>query len=309
MKLIFMGSSSFCIPILKALLKTNIDIRRVYTQPPKLAGRGKKLFEVPVSSFAKEIGLEVCQPESFLLPSEVENLRAMQPDIILVVAYGLLLPKKVLEVPKLAAINLHASILPKWRGAAPIQRSIIAGDKYSGLSIMKMEEQLDSGPIYEVLKEKILHNDTYSSLSNRLSELGSEFLINFLKTVEISAPRAQDVTGVTYAGKILKCETKINWYEPAQKIDCKIRGLSERPGAWTNINGERIKILSSALVEGTKKREAISPGTVTHIGDAGIEVVCGTGKILIERLQRPGKIPLHSSDFLRGFRIHPNQIL
>ena len=191
----------------------------------------------------------------FYCRSEIENLRAMQPDIILVVAYGLLLPKKVLEVPKLAAINLHASILPKWRGAAPIQRSIIAGDKYSGLSIMKMEEQLDSGPIYEVLKEKILHNDTYSSLSNRLSELGGEFLVNFLKTVEISSPRAQDVKGVTYTGKILKSETKINWYEPAQEIDCKNPGLSERPGAWTNINGERIKILSSALVEGKKKEK------------------------------------------------------
>ena len=307
-KIGFMGTPSFAVPILNSLIKDNYHIEFVYTQSGRPAGRGLRKKNSEIYEVAKTKNINIRVPEK-LDHEEINFISNKEIDIIIVAAYGLILPERILKIPKYGCLNVHASLLPKWRGAAPIQRSIMAGDKYSGLSIMKMEEQLDSGPIYEVLKEKILHNDTYSSLSNRLSELGSEFLVNFLKTVEISSPRAQDVKGVTYAGKILKSETKINWYEPAQKIDCKIRGLSERPGAWTNINGERIKILSSALVEGIKKREAISPGTVAHIGEAGIEVVCGTGRILIERLQRPGKIPLNSSDFLRGFRIHPNQIL
>lgn len=304
-----MGSSSFCLPVLKELSASKNDILRVYTQPPRPAGRGNKLLHVPVASYAKELGLDLRQPENFHTLTEVDILKELNPDLIIVLSYGLILPIEVLKIPRIAPLNIHASILPMWRGAAPIQRAIINGDSNTGLSLMKMEEGLDTGPIYEIVKEPIFCTDTYTSVSSRLSILASKFLLNFIEKEEnFLSPRAQEKLGASYADKISKSETQISWSRPAFQIDNLVRGLADKPGAWTTINEERVKLLLSRVAKPESDKVANTPGQVLKILDLGIEVACGKGSIIINILQRPGKKALRFDELLKGFKIFPGQI-
>ena len=299
-----MGSSSFCIPILDELTYSQHKIVAVYTQPPRQAGRGKKVVEVPVALFAKQKLLKLFQPANFSDPVEIIKLKNLKPDIILVVAYGLILPREILEIPKIAAVNVHASILPRWRGAAPIQRALINGDKSTGITIMKMEEGLDTGPIYQAVIEPILTTDTFIQLSEKLSRLAGNLLLKFLENSEnLPVPLAQNEMGISYAKKISKSETRIIWSKPASEIDFLIRGLSGSLGAWTTIKGERIKILSSSLAKIKKTKVEESAGTILDISVGGIEIACGEGSVVIDQLQRPGKNPLRSSELIKGFKI------
>ena len=300
MKLIFMGSSSFCLPILEELSYSNNDILSVYTQPPRKAGRGNKVLEVPVADLARKLGLELRQPENFKEESEVHRLKALNPDVIVVVAYGLILPKEVLSIPRIAPINIHASILPRWRGAAPLQRAIMNGDSTTGLSIMHMDHGLDTGPIYDVMVEPILDTDTYTSLSIRLSKLASGFLLDFLEGKDnFPSPKIQNPEGVLYAEKIKKSDTKIDWSKTAEEIDCHIRGLASKPGAWTSIDKERVKILSSKVSDNFQSKIDVIPGTVLEILEDGIEIICGQGAIKQEI-----ESWLHLNTHVREYRLN-----
>ena len=303
-----MGSSSFCLPILEGLFESENDILAVYTQPPKPAGRGKKFLEVPVALLAKKLDLELRQPINFKEKFEIDELKALNPDVIVVVAYGLILPKEVLKVPQIAPINIHASILPNWRGAAPMQRAIINGERSTGLSIMQMDQGLDTGPIYDVLFEPIFDTDTYSILSDRLSKLASNFLLNFLDSkINGTIPIDQKTEGISYAEKISKSETRIDWSRSAKEIDYHIRGLADTPGAWTSINQERVKILLSKVSKSTENEKKFVPGTVLEVMEAGIRIICGDGQLFIKKLQRPGKTPLMFNEFVRGYKVYSGQ--
>ena len=299
-----MGSSSFCIPILDGLISSSHKIVAVYTQPPKHAGRGKKIVEVPVASYAKKKSLKIYQPENFGDPLEITKLSNLKPDIILVVAYGLILPREVLKIPKIAAINVHASILPRWRGAAPIQRALMGGDKSTGITLMKMEEGLDTGPIYETAAEPILNTDTFLRLSEKLSRLAEVLVLKFLENSKnLPVPSAQNKNGISYAKKISKAETRIIWSKSASEIDFLIRGLSGTLGAWTNIKGERVKILSSSLGQTKMAKVEDRAGTILGISDKGIEIACGEGFVVVDQLQRSGKNSLRFSELIKGFKI------
>ncbi len=309
MKLVFMGSSSFCLPTLEELSFSNNDILSVYTQPPRKAGRGNKVLEVPVADLARKLGLDLRQPENFQREFEIDKLKALNPDVIVVVAYGLILPREVLTIPRIAPINIHASILPRWRGAAPLQRAIMNGDSTTGLSIMHMDHGLDTGPIYDVMVEPIHNTDTYTSLSIRLSKLAPEFLLNFLENKDnFSSPRIQKTDGILYAEKIKKSDTKIDWSKTAEEIDCHIRGLASKPGAWTSIEKERVKVFSSKVSNNFQSKTDVIPGTVSEILENGIEIICGKGRLIIDHLQRPGKKSLVFDELMRGFSIFPGQI-
>ena len=238
MKLVFMGTPNFSVPALQALNESSHQICAVYSQPPRPAGRGKKLKVSEVHREALDMGLTVHHPENFKSEKDQTIFRNLNADVAVVVAYGLLLPKPILSSPKLGCVNIHASLLPRWRGAAPIQRAIMEGDDETGICIMKMDEGLDTGPVLSSRKIQITENDTAKILSERLSLLGSNLIVEVLDKLSDYKVQNQSTVGITYASKIHKSEAKIDWSLPAQTIDRKIRALSPFPGAWTEINGE-----------------------------------------------------------------------
>ena len=295
MKLVFMGTPNFSVPALKALAQSNHQICAVYSQPPRPAGRGKKLRLSDVHKEALDLGLTVHNPTSFKSDKDRTIFRKLKADIAIVVAYGLILPNQILSAPKFGCLNIHASLLPRWRGAAPIQRAIMEGDDETGVCIMKMEEGLDTGPILSSRKIQIKENDNAKILSERLSLVGSKLIVEVLDALSEFKAYSQSADGATYARKIEKSETKIDWSLPAKTINRKIRALSPFPGAWTEINGERIKLLASKVIN--KENE---PGIVL---DTGFSIACGQKAVEITEAQRPGKSAQKSDVFLRGFRL------
>ena len=295
MKLVFMGTPNFSVPALKALAQSNHQICAVYSQPPRPAGRGKKLRLSDVHKEALDLGLTVHNPTSFKSDKDRTIFRKLKADIAIVVAYGLILPNQILSAPKFGCLNIHASLLPRWRGAAPIQRAIMEGDDETGVCIMKMEEGLDTGPVLSSRKIQIKENDNAKILSERLSLVGSKLIVEVLDSLSEFKAYSQSPAGVTYARKIEKSETKIDWSLPAKTINRKIRALSPFPGAWTEINGERIKLLASKVIN--KENE---PGMIL---DKGFSIACGQKAVEITEAQRPGKSAQKSDVFLRGFRL------
>ena len=290
MKVVFMGTPDFSVPVLEALARDH-EVVCVYSQPPRPAGRGKKDRPSPVQARAEALGLAVRHPVSLKTPEAQAEFAALQADVAVVVAYGLILPQAVLEAPRLGCLNIHASLLPRWRGAAPIHRAILAGDAETGICIMQMEAGLDTGPV--LLREAVAigAEETTGALHDRLSVMGARLIGTALTRLPDLVPEAQPEAGVTYAAKIDKAEARVDWARPAAEVDRQIRGLSPFPGAWCEVAGARVKLLASRLADG-----AGAPGQVLH----GMTVACGDGAVEITLAQREGKTPMAPDAFLRG---------
>ncbi|MFK7875341.1 MAG: methionyl-tRNA formyltransferase [Paracoccaceae bacterium] len=297
MKIVFMGTPDFSVPVLDALVTAGHDILCVYCQPPRPAGRGKKDRPTPVHSRALELGLPVRHPVSLKTPETQAEFAAHKADVAVVVAYGLLLPQAVLDAPTHGCLNIHASLLPRWRGAAPIHRAIMAGDAETGVCIMQMEAGLDTGPVLLRRAVDIARAETTGQLHDRLSTLGAEAIVEALQGLALLIPQTQPEDGVTYAAKIDKAEARIDWTQPAQQVDCQIRGLSPFPGAWVEWNGARLKLLGSQVETGQLETGQGAPGTVL---DDALLIACGTGAVRLTRLQRAGKGAQDSAEFQRG---------
>jgi len=299
MKLVFAGTPEFAVPSLAALIDAGHTVMAVYTQPDRPAGRGRKLAMSAVKEFALVHGLEIRQPASLKTDSEASALRALQPDAMIVIAYGLLLPGTILEIPRLGCINVHASLLPRWRGAAPIQRAIEAGDAQTGITIMQMEEGLDTGPMLAHAQTAISTSDTAESLHDRLSKLGATLLVETLLRVEHGTvtPTAQDNSLATYAAKLRKDEARLDWVQDATVLARQVRAYNPWPVAHTTLHGETLRIWMATSEPATGTG---SPGTVLSADATGICVRCGNGSLRITRLQAQGGKPLGVREFLNG---------
>ena len=292
MRIIFMGTPEFSVPVLDALVDAGHDIVCVYSQPPRPAGRGKKDRLTPVHARALELGLEVRHPVSLKTDEALAQFQALNADVAVVVAYGLILPQSVLDAPSCGCLNIHASLLPRWRGAAPIHRSIMAGDAQTGVCIMQMEAGLDTGPVLSRKPLEIGSQETTAQLHDRLSALGATAIVEALDQLGTVTPQAQSSEGVTYAAKIDKSEAAIDWSRSALDIDRQIRGLSPFPGAWFELDGTRVKALGSTLVA--------AQGTAGVTLDDALCVACGDGAVRLTKLQRAGKGAQDADVFLRG---------
>ncbi len=287
MRLIFMGTPEFSCHALRALVAAGHEIACVYSQPPRPKGRGMDVQKQPVHELAEKLDFEVRTPLSLKSADEQEKFAELKADAAVVVAYGLLLPKPILDAPKYGCFNIHASLLPRWRGAAPIQRAIMAGDKKSGVAIMRMEEGLDTGPVMQMEALPITPQTTAASLHDELADLGARLIVEALQKPSAHGT-PQRVDGVTYAKKIDKAEAKIDFSKSAEEVRNHIHGLSPFPGAWCMLNGARVKILEA------------------RIGDETPSFPCADGPIHFVKLQREGKSVMDAATFLRGF---PNPVL
>ncbi len=296
-----MGSPEFSVPALDALNAAGHEIVAVYCQPPRPAGRGQKRRPTPVHFRAAELGLPVRHPECLRPLAERVAFSELDSEIAVVVAYGLILPRKILDSPKYGCINIHASLLPRWRGAAPIHRAVMAGDAETGVSIMRMDAGLDTGPVFLRAATPIGATDTTGVLHDRLSAMGAALVVETLGRLHELTPEPQGSRGVTYATKIDKAETRIDWNRPARMVDRQIRGLSPVPGAWTTFDGERIKPLSSLLTEGR--------GEAGQVLDENLAVACGTDAVLITRLQRAGRKAMGAAEAMAGWEIAPGDVM
>ncbi len=295
-----MGTPEFSVPALEALVAAGHDIAAVYSQPPRPAGRGKKPRPGPVAARARELGLELRTPATLKDAQVQADFAALGADVAVVVAYGLILPPEVLSAPARGCLNIHASLLPRWRGAAPIHRALMAGDEETGVCIMQMEAGLDTGPVLACKTTPIGPDDTTASLHDRLAGMGAELIVDVLGRLDELVPVAQPDEGVTHAAKISKDEARIDWTRPAAEVDRRIRALSPFPGAWTTHQGARIKLLQSRLAPGEGR-----PGEVLE----GFRVACGQDAIEVLRAQRAGRQALEAGEFLRGTPIEPGTIL
>ena len=294
MRLIFMGTPEFSNPALQALADAGHEIACVYSQPPRPKGRGLEVQKQPVHVVAESLGIEVRTPLSLKLTEEQQRFVELNADAAVVVAYGLLLPKPILDAPKFGCFNIHASLLPRWRGAAPIQRAIMAGDAQSGVSIMRMEEGLDTGPVIKMQAVPITPDTTAASLHDELAVLGAKLIVEALQNPSVHGT-PQPVDGVTYAKKIDKSEAHINFAQPAEHVRDHIHGLSPFPGAWCMLNSARVKLLNVEVREGN--------AVVGTVIDNACTIACDTGAIRATRLQREGKGPMDAEVFLRGFPV------
>ncbi len=293
MKIVFMGTPDFSVPVLEALHQAH-EIVAVYCQPPRPAGRGKADRPSPVQARAEALGLQVRHPLSLRSESAAKDFAALGADVAVVVAYGLILPQAILDAPRLGCLNIHASLLPRWRGAAPIHCAIMAGDRETGVCIMQMEAGLDTGPV--LLREAltIFPEETTAELHDRLSALGARLILQALNRLPDLTPVPQPAEGITYAAKIDKAEARVDFSKPAVEVDRLIRGLSPFPGAWVEVRGERVKLLRSRLATG-----AGQPGQVLD----GFTIACGTGAVEITEAQREGKRPMPVAEILRGLNL------
>jgi len=298
MRIAFMGTPDFALPTLDALIAAGHDIAAVYTQPPRPAGRGKREQKSPVHRRAEAAGLPVFTPTSMKAEDEIARFEALGLDCAVVVAFGQILPVAVLDAPKYGCVNVHASLLPRWRGAAPIHRALMAGDHETGVCIMQMEAGLDTGPVLMRATTPIALEDTTESLHDRLAAMGGELINDALQGLADGTltPHPQPEEGVTYAKKIDKAEARIDWARPAVEIDRLVRGLYPFPGAWTEVDGERLKILSGQLVEKGQ-------GTPGGVLDDALLIACGEGAYRIDRAQRAGKAAMDRNVLLRGFSV------
>ncbi|MBF9050868.1 methionyl-tRNA formyltransferase [Roseobacter sp. HKCCD9010] len=300
MKIVFMGTPDFSVPVLDALVTAGHEIVAVYCQPPRPAGRGKKDRPSPVQARADVLGLPVRHPVSLKSAEAQAEFAALDAEVAVVVAYGLILPQAVLDAPTHGCLNIHASLLPRWRGAAPIHRAIMAGDAETGVCIMQMEAGLDTGPVLLRRAVPIEAEETTGALHDRLSALGAEAIVDALAGLETLTPEVQPEDGVTYAAKIDKAEARIDWGQPAVEVDRLIRGLSPFPGAWTMLDGRRIKLLRSRVATGDG-----GPGEVLE----GLRVACGNGAVEILELQAEGRARQDAAAFLRGTSVSPGVVL
>ncbi|MBT3905003.1 MAG: methionyl-tRNA formyltransferase [Rhodospirillales bacterium] len=302
LRVIFMGSPDFAVPTLTAILDAGHDVPAVYAQPPRPAGRGQKERPCPVHAFAAEQGLEVRTPVSLKDADAQANFADLDADIAVVVAYGLILPKVVLDAPGLGCINGHASLLPRWRGAAPIQRAIMAGDKESGVSIMQMDEGLDTGGVLLREAVPITLTTTATELHDTLCLLSARLTVEALENLPggglVAVPQPEE--GVTYAAKLSREEGRLDWARPAEELERSVRALNPWPGVWFEHQGERIKVLAAEVAPGSG-----APGTVLD----GFNVACGTDALNVTKAQRPGKGPLDAEAFLRGYDLDPGIVL
>ncbi len=298
MKVVFMGTPDFSVPVLDALINAGHEIVCVYCQPPRPAGRGKKARPSPIQARAEALNLKIRYPKSLKSKEEQDKFAALEPDIAIVVAYGLILPPEILKTPAQGCLNIHASLLPRWRGAAPIHRAIMAGDEKTGICIMQMDAGLDTGPV--LLRESLLigPEETTAKLHDRLSLLGAKLILQTLDVLPALEPKMQPEINVTYANKINKSEARIDWKNSAIQVDRLIRGLSPFPGAWCMVDGERLKLLESRVIDG----DGFS-GEVLK----GFQIACGQGAVEILKVQRQGKRPMSPEELLRGFDL-PKQI-
>ncbi|MHA1529062.1 MAG: methionyl-tRNA formyltransferase [Alphaproteobacteria bacterium] len=297
MRLAFMGTPDFALPVLEAVVAAGHAIVRVYTRPPRPADRGRALRPSPVHVTAEALGIPVATPESFRDPAVLADFTALDIDAAVVVAYGLILPQAALDAPRLGCFNLHASLLPRWRGAAPIQRAIMAGDARSGVCVMQMDAGLDTGPVLACRETPIGPEDTARILHDRLAGIGAALMVETLAALaEGEVPATpQPEAGATYAAKIDKAEARIDWSRSATTLDAHIRGLSPFPGAWCEIAGERVKLLLARPEAGTG-----APGEVL---DDRLLVACGAGALRLVTLQRAGKGAMGAAAFVQGFPV------
>ncbi|WP_120504051.1 methionyl-tRNA formyltransferase [Sulfitobacter mediterraneus] len=301
MRIVFMGTPDFSVPVLEALAAAGHEIAAVYCQPPRPAGRGKKDRPSPVQARAEQMGFEVRHPVSLKTPEAQADFSAFGADVAVVVAYGLILPQAVLDAPARGCLNIHASLLPRWRGAAPIHRAIMAGDAETGVCIMQMEAGLDTGPVLLRKTTPIGAEEITAQLHDRLSQMGAGAIVEALGRLDQLTPAAQPDEGVTYAAKIDKAEARIDWSKPAVEVDRLIRGLSPFPGAWFELDGVRIKALGSRLADGS--------GTAGEVLGSDLRVACGAGAVVLTRLQRAGKAAQDTQVFQQGAQIGAGQRL
>ena len=301
LRVVFAGTPQFAASHLNELLASQHEIVAVYTQPDRPAGRGKQLAASPVKALAQEHSIPVLQPPSLGTPEAVSTLRALKPDVMIVVAYGLLLPKTILEVPVMGCINVHASLLPRWRGAAPIHRAIEAGDSETGVSIMRMDEGLDTGAVLKMAKTKISASHTTGTLTEDLEILGAKTLISTLDSLPkmIAGAVDQPDDGVTYAHKISKADAMIDWSQSSASISRKIRALNPAPGCFTLLDNQRIKVWDAAITSG-KREPSKAPGTIISLTKQGLDVATGDGLVSLTRLQLPNKKALSVADIING---------
>lgn len=292
MRVVFMGTPEFSVPALHAIAARH-QVVAVYSQPPRAAGRGQKPRLTPVHQAAEQMGVPVRVPLRLHDADEQAAFAELGADVAVVVAYGLILPQPVLDAPRLGCLNIHASLLPRWRGAAPIHRAIMAGDAETGIAIMQMEAGLDTGPVLDQARTPIGGHETTADLHDRLARMGADLIVDVLDRLPLGAT-PQPVAGVTYAAKIDKAEARIDWSRPAAEVDRLIRGLSPFPGAWCEIAGERVKLLRCRVVPG-----AGAPGAIL----SGFTVACADGAVEVLEAQRPGKKPMGADELLRGWSL------
>ena len=303
--LVFMGTPEFAAAVLTALIEAGHRIRAVYTQPPRPAGRGHRLQASPVEALAERHGLLVRVPASLRSPETQAEFAATSADAAVVAAYGLILPRPVLQAPRLGCLNVHASLLPRWRGAAPIQRALLAGDRESGVTIMRMDEGLDTGPV--LLQERVAIGPqmTAGELSESLAALGGRLMLQALDGLARGTlvARPQPREGVTYAAKLRREEARLDWRLPADALERQVRAFDPWPGAWFDAGGERIRVL---MAEALPQAATAPPGTII---DARLAIACGAGVLRPLRLQRPGRAALDAAEFLRGFALPQGTVL
>lgn len=295
LRLVFMGTAAFAVPSLHALAQGPHRLTAAYTQPARPAGRGMQPRASAVHEAATELGLPVHTPATLKPAAERDRLAQLRPDLAVVAAYGLILPQAILEVPRLGCINLHASLLPRWRGAAPIQRALLAGDAATGVTVFQIESTLDSGPILAMERIPIADDATAATLHDDLAVLAARMVGPAVDTLAAgrALPRPQPVEGVTYAPKLDKAEGRLDWSQPAVVVARRLRALNPWPGCWTEIEGQRVRVLEGEVVAG-----AGIPGEVL---DDRLTVACGEGALRLTRVQRGGGRPMPAAEFLRGF--------
>jgi methionyl-tRNA formyltransferase len=300
MRVIFMGSPDFAVPTLEAIVAAGHDVVAAYTQPPRPAGRGKGLKPTAVEDRARAIGIEVRSPKSLKSEEEQAAFAALGADVAVVAAYGLILPQPILDAPRLGCVNVHASLLPRWRGAAPIQRAILAGDEMTGVTIMQMEAGLDTGRML-LCHEVAIDRRNAGQLTEELSKLGASLMSEYLANPNRYPPRPQPDSGATYAAKVAKEEARIDWTQPALAIERQVRAFAPAPGVWLEAAGERIKLLAAEVGEGSGR-----PGEVM---DDRLTIAAGGGTIAPVLVQRAGRAPMSPHEMLRGFAIPAGTIL
>ncbi|MFZ4761407.1 MAG: methionyl-tRNA formyltransferase [Alphaproteobacteria bacterium] len=305
MRVIFMGTPAFAVPCLEKIQAAGHELLAVYSQPPRMAGRGQQLHPSPTHLWAQQQGIRVHHPLTLKNPEEQEIFANYQADIAVVVAYGLILPKAILQAPAKGCINVHASLLPRWRGAAPIQRAIQAGDQQTGICIMQMDAGLDTGAVLSHKALDIAPLDTSQTLQDKLAAMGAELLIESLTQYSSLTPQPQPLEGVNYAHKINKAEGAINWQKSATELERQIRAFTPWPGSWFSHKGEIIKVWQASVTAITPAQPA---GLVLNTDD-GLLVACGQHALRITALQRPGRSIMQAADFLRGFPIEIGSML
>jgi len=303
LRVVFAGTPTFAVPCLLALLRSGVEVAAVYTQPDRPLGRGRRMEPSPVKQAAQTAGIEVRQPERLRGREVIAALRELKPDLLAVVAYGLLLPQVVLDIPRFGCWNVHASLLPRWRGAAPIQRAIEAGDTQSGVCLMRMEKGLDTGPVLLQLSAPLTGKETSGELHDRLSLLGAEVLadgIGLLRAGLIPQARAQPELGVTYARKLEKSEARLDWSQDARDLERKVRAFSPWPIAEAEVAGERIRIHRAEALAPNEQAILEAPGNVVQATALGIDIACGSGVLRLQDVQREGGRVVSARDYLNA---------